>query len=57
MKHSHPHLDCHICEARCRSVFNNLDKKDLDALNIGKGCSVYKKSQIVFKQGDRKSVV
>lgn len=51
MHKNHPHLDCQTCESRFRSVFCNLDKNELSKLNGGKGCTVYKKGQIIFKQG------
>lgn len=50
MKKNNPHLNCHVCEARYRSIFRNLDKNELSELNEGKGCTTYKKGQIIFKQ-------
>src|ERR1051326_5074556 len=51
MKKANPHIDCQVCESRYRSVFCNLDKNELAEIDSGKGCTVYKKGQQIFKQG------
>ena len=51
MKTNHSQHDCQVCESRYRSVFCNLDEEKLSELNLGKGCSTYKKGQLIFKQG------
>ncbi|MEX1190152.1 MAG: Crp/Fnr family transcriptional regulator [Bacteroidia bacterium] len=43
--------DCADCEARGKSVFCDLHKDHLDYLNEEKGCTLYKKGQIVFNAG------
>ncbi len=44
-------IDCSYCESRNRSVFCNLEKEDLEAISQAKGCTTYKKGQLIFKQG------
>lgn len=51
MKKANPHINCQQCESRYRSIFCNLDKDELMAINEGKGCTSYKKGQLIFKQG------
>lgn len=51
MKISNPHTDCQLCESRYRSIFCGMDKNELAELNDGKGCTSYKKGQLIFKQG------
>ncbi|HEY4797953.1 MAG TPA: Crp/Fnr family transcriptional regulator [Bacteroidia bacterium] len=51
MKKANPVVDCQICENRYRSIFCNLNKVELAEINEGKGCTSYKKGQLIFKQG------
>lgn len=51
MKKAQPFIDCQLCESRHHSVFCNFDKSELAELNEGKGCTTYKKGQLIFKQG------
>lgn len=43
--------DCAVCESRGKSVFCDLHKEELDQIDSEKGCSLYKKGQIVFNSG------
>ncbi len=43
--------DCKNCESRLSSIFCSIDESDLEALNNNKGCTAYKKRQIIFSQG------
>lgn len=44
-------VDCKNCESRLSSIFCTLEDVEVDALNDNKGCSSYKKSQVIFSQG------
>ncbi|MCK6649348.1 MAG: Crp/Fnr family transcriptional regulator [Bacteroidia bacterium] len=46
-----PIVDCKNCQVRLNSIFCSLEGKEIDALHENKGCSAYKKSQIIFSQG------
>ena len=52
MKNTKPasYIDCQFCESRFHSIFCNLEKNELTELSASKGCSTYKKGQIIFKQ-------
>ena len=50
-KRNESKVHCTHCESRYRSVFCNLEKEDLEELDQTKGCTTYKKGQLVFKQG------
>jgi CRP-like cAMP-binding protein len=50
MKKNNPHTDCQFCESRLRSIFCNLEKRELEEINSEKKCSVYKKGQLIFRQ-------
>ena len=43
--------DCAVCESRGKSVFCDLHKEEMEQLTTEKGCSVYKKGQVVFNTG------
>jgi CRP/FNR family transcriptional regulator len=45
--------DCGSCSTRHKSVFCNLKNNELDKLSYNKGCSSYKKGQIIFYEGRR----
>ncbi len=45
--------DCINCKTRYKSVFCNLKSNELDKLSYNKGCSSYKKGQIIFYEGRR----
>lgn len=45
------HPDCEHCSNRSRSVFCDLHGHEMDTLNETKGCSTYKKGQIIFNSG------
>lgn len=47
----HPH--CSSCEARNKSVFCDLNKADIDVLDVAKSCGAYKKGQTIFNEGTR----
>jgi len=44
-------VDCKNCESRLNSIFCTLEDTEIDAINNNKGCSFYKKRQIIFSQG------
>ena len=44
-------VDCKNCDSRSKSIFCKIDDAEVEALNGNKGCSPYKKGQIVFSQG------
>jgi len=43
--------DCEHCDSRKRSIFCDLHGHDLEKLEEEKGCSAYKKGQVVFNAG------
>lgn len=43
--------DCASCESRGKSVFCELHKEEMEQLDAEKGCSIYKKGQVVFNAG------
>lgn len=51
MKNSNFSTDCPLCESRFRSVFRTLDRDELAEISTSKGCTTYKKGQLIFKQG------
>lgn len=46
-----PLVDCKNCPARLSSIFCSLETIEIDSLQENKGCSSYKKGQIIFSQG------
>lgn len=44
-------VDCSSCKARCSSVFSGLGESEIELLKENKGCTVFKKGQVVFNQG------
>lgn len=43
--------ECQSCTARFKSVFCELHDDELEYLNSSKGCSSYKKGQVIFSEG------
>ncbi len=50
-KKGHAHADCMDCHSRYRSVFCELTPEELEEVNSYKRSTVYKKGQVIFKQG------
>lgn len=50
MKKSNTSVDCTNCSSRAKSIFCSLQKNDVEAINNNKGCSFYKRGQIIFNQ-------
>lgn len=50
MKKGNVSVDCRNCDSRAKSIFCTLHETDVDAINDNKGCSFYKKGQIIFNQ-------
>ena len=50
MQKSHNATHCKHCQARMNSIFCDIQEEDIEALNTNKGCSYYKKGQILFSQ-------
>lgn len=50
MKKSNTYVDCTNCSSRAKSIFCSLQKNDVEAINNNKGCSFYKRGQIIFNQ-------
>ncbi len=44
-------VDCKNCQARVSSIFCSLEKDEIESLHENKGCTTYKKGQIIFSQG------
>jgi CRP-like cAMP-binding protein len=44
---------CEECSIRSCSVFRDLTPEQLDAIHYGKGCSVYKRGNIIYHEGHR----
>ncbi|MBL7890782.1 MAG: Crp/Fnr family transcriptional regulator [Bacteroidia bacterium] len=44
-------VDCNTCKARCNSVFSGLFENEIDMLRDNKGCTTFKKGQVIFNQG------
>lgn len=44
-------VDCTTCKARCSSVFSNLGNDEIEMLKENKGCTIYKKGQLIFNEG------
>lgn len=51
MRRGNTSVDCKNCESRLNSIFCSIEESEINALNDNKGCSSYKKSQIIFSQG------
>ena len=51
MKKHQPSPDCLHCEVRFKSVFCDLNKDVLTQLNLNKGCTFFKKGQLIFSEG------
>ncbi len=43
--------DCASCESRGKSVFCELNKDEIEQFDSEKGCTLYKKGQVVFNAG------
>lgn len=50
MRRDNTLVSCNNCDSRLHSIFHTLDQKDIDTLHEHKGCSLYKKNQIIFSQ-------
>lgn len=44
---------CEFCNPSDNSLFNTLNKEAKEKISAGKGCNFYKKSQIIFYEGNR----
>lgn len=47
-----PKVSCSDCSSRSQSVFCELEKGDLDHLDLSKTCNIYKKGQVIFHEGN-----
>lgn len=45
--------ECQHCTARFKSVFCELQDEELEHLNNSKGCTSYKKGQVIFSESSR----
>ncbi len=45
--------DCENCKTRSKSIFCDLKNDELAKLSYNKGCSSYKKGQVIFYEGRR----
>ncbi len=52
MKMSVPQISCEQCSSRKKSVFCDLKKKFLEAIDLTKITNIYKKGQIIFHEGN-----
>jgi CRP/FNR family transcriptional regulator, polysaccharide utilization system transcription regulator len=43
---------CETCEARMNSVFKSLENGSLETMEQTKACTIYKKGQVIFGQGE-----
>jgi CRP-like cAMP-binding protein len=50
MRKGNTSVDCINCSSRAKSIFCSLQQNDVEAINNNKGCSYYKRGQIVFNQ-------
>lgn len=50
MRKGNTSVDCTNCNSRAKSIFCTLQKDDIEAINNNKGCSYYKRGQIIFNQ-------
>lgn len=50
MRKGNASVDCRTCESRAKSIFCTIQENDVEAINANKGCSTYKKGQIIFNQ-------
>lgn len=50
MRKGNASIDCMNCNSRAKSIFCTINEKDVEAINDNKGCSFYKKGQIIFNQ-------
>jgi CRP/FNR family transcriptional regulator len=53
MRHNFQIPICDECRSRVKSIFCDLSDDQLNELSIEKSCSVYKKGQIIFSEGNR----
>ncbi|MBI3501403.1 MAG: Crp/Fnr family transcriptional regulator [Bacteroidetes bacterium] len=42
--------ECQYCKARFKSVFCDLNKDELNELNLSKGCNTFKRGQVIFHE-------
>lgn len=45
------HIDCEHCDSRYKSIFCDLKGEQMDIINAGKGCNIFKKGQTIFSEG------
>jgi CRP/FNR family transcriptional regulator len=50
MRKGNAYVDCKNCDSRAKSIFCTLRESDVESINDNKGCSMYKKGQIIFTQ-------
>jgi CRP/FNR family transcriptional regulator, polysaccharide utilization system transcription regulator len=46
-------LDCEDCTIRCKSIFSGLSREQLTDINSDKENSLYRKGQVVFREGSQ----
>jgi len=51
MKHQPFVLTCDECVLKVQSIFRGLTRDDLEELSSKRGCSIYKKGDIVYREG------
>jgi CRP-like cAMP-binding protein len=44
---------CQDCLVNGHSLFRDLTPEEMDTVNIGKGCSLYKRGNIIYHEGNR----
>lgn len=50
-KDTFEHIDCEHCSKRGASVFCNTHPDHLAEISDGKSCTIYKKGQVIFREG------
>jgi len=45
--------DCDDCILKGHSIFKDLTPEELESVNFGKGCSLYKRGNIIYHEGHR----
>lgn len=44
---------CEECTTKGHPIFKDLSQEDLNALNFDKGCSLYKRGNVIYHEGNR----
>ncbi len=44
---------CDNCPIKVSSIFKDLTQEQLDTVHLGKGCSLYKRGNIIYHEGHR----